>query len=583
MSWERQMKMARATIKGRSSNSSNPVSTASKSNFASYLPDVYTGIANRVDRYRQYDQMDLDPEIRTALDIIADFCTQNSEDYGIPFNIKYKDSMGDSEVSTLEDRLESWCEQNQFKTRIHDIVRGVLKYGDQFFIRDPETFEWYYVNPANVEKVTINQSTGKVPEIYYIRDVALNIKDKVISQNYGSIGQGAHPGAMPNTATSGSQYGGGAGGGGFTGLTNQSGSQPFSTGGQNDVLPVAAEHVIHISMNTGLGGEWPFGTSILEFIFKTFKQKELLEDSIIIYRVQRAPERRVFKIYTGDLPNTQAMAQVEKVKNEIHQRRMPSNKGGTSLLDTAYSPLSILEDYYFPVTSEGRGSSVETLPGGENLGQIDDLRYFNNELIRGLSIPSSYLPFGPEDGGTLFSDGGTGRALIQENRFNRQCQRHQSIIAPVFDEEFKRYLLNAGYNINPNSFEITFFPPMNFASFRKSEMDQTRINTYMPLADLPFIARQTLMKKMGFEQDEIVENERLWLQENPDKKTKQTNGASAGAAGGSDAGLQSVGISSPSESDQDIDMPQGSDTDSTGDSAQPGSGGDFNPGSLDSF
>lgn len=578
MSWEKHMKMARAKITSKSSNS-NPVSTGTKSNFASYLPDVYMGIPNRVDRYRQYDQMDLDPEIRTALDIIADFCTQNNDDYGIPFNIKYKDQMGDSEVTTLEDRLESWCDQNQFKTRIHDIVRAVLKYGDQFFIRDPQTFEWYYVNPANVEKISVNQSTGKTPEVYFIRDVALNIKDKVVSQNYGSIGQGMYPGGMPNTAGaggSGSGYGGGNGG--FTGLTNQSGSQPFSTGGQNDVLPVAAEHVIHISMNTGLSGEWPFGTSILENIFKTFKQKELLEDSIIIYRVQRAPERRVFKIYTGDLPNTQAMAQVEKVKNEIHQRRVPSNKGGqASLLDTAYSPLSILEDYYFPVTSEGRGSSVETLPGGENLGQIDDLRYFNNELIRGLSIPSSYLPFGPEDGGTLFSDGGTGRALIQENRFNRQCQRHQSIIAAVFDQEFKRYLISEGYNINPSSFEITFFPPMNFASFRKSEMDQTRINTYMPLAELPFIARQTLMKKLGFEQDEIVENERLWLQENPDKKNKQTASATAGAAGGGgDAGLQSVGISSPSDNEMtDLEVPESSED-------TPDGGGDdgFDPSKL---
>lgn len=577
MSWEKHMKLARAKITNKANNTS-PVSTGTKSNFASYLPDVYTGITNRVERYRQYDQMDLDPEIRTALDIIADFCTQNNDDYGIPFNIKYKDQMGDSEVTTLEDRLESWCDQNSFKTRIHDIVRGVLKYGDQFFIRDPETFEWYYVNPANVEKITINQSEGRKPEIYYIRDVQLNIKDKVISQNYGSIGQGAFPGGTPNMAGGTGTYG--SAGGGFSGMVNQSGNQPFSTNGQNDVLPVAAEHVIHISMNTGLDGIWPLGTSILENIFKTFKQKELLEDSIIIYRVQRAPERRVFKIYTGDLSPVQAMAQVEKAKNEIYQRRIPSNKGGqSSLMDTAYSPLSILEDYYFPVTSEGRGSSVETLPGGENLGQIDDLRYFNNELIRGLSIPSSYLPFGPEDGGTLFSDGGTGRALIQENRFNRQCQRHQSIICAIFDTEFKRFLISEGYNINPNSFEITFYPPMNFATYRKSEMDQTRINTYMPLADLPFIARQTLMKKLGFEQDEIVENERLWLQENPAKKTKKAEqGASTGSPAG--AGLQSVGISSPTDDTApDLDVPEASDSPDAGSTGAD----DFNPGSLGSF
>lgn len=578
MSWERHMKIGRAKITS-SSKSNNGTGTGTKSNFSSYLPDVYTGMANRVDRYRQYDQMDMDPEIRTALDILADFCTQNTDDFGIPFKIKYKDKMGDSEVTTLEDRLESWCDQNDFKTRIHSIVRGVLKYGDQFFIRDPETYDWYYVNPSNVEKIVVNASTGKTPEIYYIRDVSLNLHDKVVSQNQPGMDIQAYPGSQPNSlGQSGAAYGGG----GATSLTGSSGTSAFSTGGQMAVLPVAAEHVIHISMNTGLDGIWPFGTSILEFIFKTFKQKELLEDSIIIYRVQRAPERRVFKIYTGDLSANQAMAAVEKVKNEIHQRRIPSNKGGTSsLMDTAYSPLSILEDYYFPVTSEGRGSSVETLPGGENLGQIDDLRYFNNELIRGLSIPSSYLPFGPEDGGTLFSDGGTGRALIQEHRFNKQCQRHQTIIAAVFDDEFKRFMLAEGYNINPASFELNFHPPMNFAAYRKSEMDQTMINTYMPLADLPFIARQTLMQKMGFSQDEIVENERLWLQENPDKKSKQTSGGAPGMGGDSAAGLQSVGVSAPTDGTEELEMPDAS----GGDAPAPDAGGDagFDPGSLGSF
>lgn len=576
MSWQRHMTMGRSKI-SQSVQNNLPVhsSSGAKTNFASYLPAVYTGLSNRVDRYRQYDQMDQDPEIRTALNIIADFCTQSTKDFGLPFNIQYKDDMGDTEVTTLEDRLESWCDQNQFKIRIYDIIRGILKYGDQFFVRDPETFEWYWVNPMNVDKVVVNESTGKNPIIYYMRDISLNIQDKVMSNLQLGFDKMAYPGSLPNSLSgSGNQYGSISGAGG-TG--NVDSSNPFGTNGQLDVLPVAAEHVIHLSLNTGQDPFWPFGTSILENIFKVYKQKELLEDSIIIYRVQRAPERRVFKIDVGDMQPAQAMAFVERVKNDIHQRRIPSNKGGsTSLMDAAYNPLSILEDYFFPQTAEGRGSSVETLPGGDNLGQIDDLRYFNNKLIRGLQIPASYLPMGPDDGGVaLFGDGAT-QAMASELRFNNECMRYQRIISQIFDDEFKRYLIKYGYNISASSFEITFNPPMNFAANRKAEMDAKLIQTYMPLNDLKYISKQFLMEKMGFEQDDIVRNEKLWMQENPNKRNN------SGEDSASAAGLQSVGIESPNNPEQDLGMDEDGNLESADSEYQnqQGNDGGFDPNSL---
>ena len=123
-----------------------------------------------------------------------------------------------------------------------------------------------------------------------------------------------------------------------------------------------------MSLTEGLDRFWPFGQSILENIFKVYKQKELLEDAILIYRVQRAPERRMLKIDVGNMPSHLAMAFVDRIKNEIHQRRIPSIHGGQSVVDATYNPLSMNEDYFFPVTAEGRGSSIEVLPGGQNLG-----------------------------------------------------------------------------------------------------------------------------------------------------------------------------------------------------------------------
>ena len=115
-----------------------------------------------------------------------------------------------------------------------------------------------------------------------------------------------------------------------------------------------------------------------------------------------------------------------------------------------HSAMSINEDYFFPQTAEGRGSKVDTLPGGTNLGEIDDLRFFTNKLFRGLRIPSSYLPTGAEDGGQQYNDGRVGTAYIQELRFNKYCERLQNLLVEVFNQEFKRYLLEKGVNIGRN-------------------------------------------------------------------------------------------------------------------------------------
>ena len=105
----------------------------------------------------------------------------------------------------------------------------------------------------------------------------------------------------------------------------------------------------------------------------------------------------------------------------------------------------MIEDYFFAQTAEGRGSRVETLPGGENLGQIDDLKYFNNKLLRGLRVPSSYLPTGPEDGTAVYSDGRVGTAFIQEYRFTNFCKRLQDLISPWIDDEFKLFCKHTRY------------------------------------------------------------------------------------------------------------------------------------------
>jgi hypothetical protein len=520
---------------GNSSGNYSPIGSTSsnpgpaRTNYSSFLPDVYTGAPNRVERYLQYDTMDMDSEVNAALDIIAEFCSQKNRENQTPFHLFFKSKATNTEIAILREYLQQWCKLQNFETRIVRIVRNVFKYGDAFFIRDPENKKWNYIDPGKLVKIIVNESEGKEPEQYVIRDLSPNFHDLVTTA--------INPNTT-NTNNRGTSYV--AGGAAARGMTGSYPANPASSGNRfqngQDELAIDAKHIVHLSLSEGLDNNYPFGNSLLENVFKVFKQKELLEDAIIIYRVQRAPERRVFYIDVGNMPSHLAMSFVERVKNEIHQRRIPSaTGGGTNVIDSAYNPLSINEDYFFPQTAEGRGSKVDTLPGGTNLGEIDDLKYFTNKLFRGLRIPSSYLPTGADDSQAQYNDGRVGTAYIQELRFNNYCMRLQSLMQDNFDQEFKLFLYDKGVNIDSSLFELKFQPPQNFATYRQAELDNQRINTYGTISQQTYISKRFALKRfLGLTDEEVAENERLWAEENGKGKATATD---------SSGELRGVGIS----------------------------------------
>ena len=515
-----------------------------RSNYSSYLPDVYAGSPNRIEKYMQYDTMDMDSEVNAALDILAEFCTGKDKENATPFHCFFRNAPTGVETRLLKEALQKWSKTQQLENRIFRIVRNVFKYGDCFFMRDPETKKLLYVDQAKVSKIIVNESEGKIPEQYVIKDINFNFKNLVATTPHGTT----------NTSPSGtSSY---TSGGGFgRGMVGAVGNTPGTRfqNAQNEVT-VDAEHIMHISLSEGLDNNYPFGNSLLESVFKVYKQKELLEDAIIIYRIQRAPERRIFYVDVGNMPAHMAMSFVEKVKNEIQQRRIPSSTGGgTSVIDASYNPLSTNEDYFFPQTAEGRGSKVETLPGGTNLGEITDLRYFTNKLFRALRIPSSYLPTSIDENPNTVADGKVGTAYIQELRFNKYCERLQSNIVESFDHEFKLWLDSNGYNIDPSLFELKFNPPQNFAAYRQAELDTTRANIFGTLQQVPHLSKRFALKRyLGLTEEEIKENERLWREENGQNLV----GTSQDAAGElRTAGITPGGIAADAET-QDAEAPE---------------------------
>ena len=557
MSWKKYFSPAPNGTSLSPLSRTNDASSAgpAKTNYSSYLPDIYTGSPNRIDRYQQYEVMDSDPEINAALDIMAEFCTQKLKDGKTPFDVQWRHSATNSEIRILSEYLQQWCKLQLFDTRIFRIVRNTYKYGDSFFIRDPETQKWSYVDPSKVVKIIVNESDGKKPEQYIIKDLAPNFENLVATQITPNINPRQSSGGL----SSGSGYLGQQGNPG----SHASASSSSRFGLSETEYAIDAEHVVHLSLSEGLDNNYPFGNSLLENIFKVYKQKELLEDAILIYRIQRAPERRVFHIDVGNMPPHLAMAFVERVKNEIHQRRIPSQSGGgQNIIDSAYNPLSINEDYFFPTTAEGRGSKVTTLAGGLNLGEIDDLKYFTNRLFRGLRIPSSYLPTGADDSQASFNDGRVGTAYIQELRFNKYCERLQSLLTGIVDQEFKMYMYSRGVNIDANLFELRFNPPMNFASSRQASIDAERISTFTNIQSIPFMSKRFALKRfLGLTDDEMANNERMWGEEQGKGQPTYTDAAGElRSAGLSAAGIEgdlgmAADMSAPS--DMDLDMSGG--------------------------
>jgi len=162
----------------------------------------------------------------------------------------------------------------------------------------------------------------------------------------------------------------------------------------------------------------PYGRSALDSGRKIWKQLQLAEDAMLIYRMTRAPERRVFKIDVANIPPNQVENYILQVRDKL--KRTPLITEGTGQIDLRYNPMSIDEDFFLPVRGD-RGSEIETLPGGTNQGDIEDIEYIQNKLFIAMGVPKSYL--------TAEEDlSGKGTLAQEDIKFARTIQRIQKIV-----------------------------------------------------------------------------------------------------------------------------------------------------------
>lgn len=526
------------------------------------------GSSSRLHRYREYDIMDNDVHVAMALDIIAEeMCGnngKNSEPFLVTITPNGSNLVPANTVTTLKAALKTWSVLHNWQERLFPICRNTVKYGDLFFFRPKKkNGKYIVVHPKSV--------IGAIVSEIDITDVkGWHIK----SDSKAALPQMASMGASFNLSSNHNNI------------------------GDNSVGVFNKDDVIRFTLSDDMSDEAPFGNSILRTSYKAFKQKELLEDALIIYRVQRAPERRVFTINTGRMPPHKVASHLEQIRNEIKQKKIPSkNSDGTSAIDSIYNPASMNEDFFFSENHEGKGSRVDVLPGGQNLGELQDLDYFFNKMWMGLRIPQSYIN-GSADGGAIFNDGRVGIAYLQEIKFSLYIERLQAHIEKVFDKEFKRFLHDNNIRIDPTLYHIELPQPSNFSKSKAQQMDTELLNTYTTSDGISHISKRFGLKKyLQWTDEEINTNERMLREERGIDPTKDNKadlpnlyfpeeaeaggfdgglaggGGGGGFQGGSGGGEDPEGLDGMDDAELGLDgNPTGDTPDDAGGNTQPANG-----------
>jgi hypothetical protein len=239
---------------------------------------------------------------------------------------------------------------------------------------------------------------------------------------------------------------------------------------------------------------------------RAYRQLSLIEDSIVIYRLVRAPERLVFNVDVGNMPPPKAEAYLKQLMHNYWSRKTYDKSQGGNI--NAFNPQSMLDSFWFAKRAGSDGTAVQALPGGSNLGELTDLMYFVKKLYKSLKVPASRLE--PE---TAYNDSAT--ILREELKFARFLIRIQQSFAEGIKQSFITHLqlknIWKSFKLKENMFSLEFNPPSNFHKFREQQLFEVKFNNFNQLASSPEISNTYCQKKYLDWTDKEIKHNREWL------------------------------------------------------------------------
>ena len=252
-------------------------------------------------------------------------------------------------------------------------------------------------------------------------------------------------------------------------------------------LRIAPEAIINV--NSGLmDAKNVFVISYLHKAIKALNQLRMIEDAVVIYRISRAPERRIFYIDVGNLPKGKAEQYIRSIM--IQYRNKLVYDASTGEIRDERKHMSMLEDFWLPRREGGKGTEITTLPGGQNLGEMEDVKYFQKKLLNALNVPASRLD---TNSGSMMGLGRTTEVTRDEVKFSKFVNRLRNKFAQVFDHALKIQLVLKGvctteeYEDFREQIYYDFIKDNNFTEMRDAELLRERINTATMLD--PFIGK----------------------------------------------------------------------------------------------
>ena len=395
-------------------NAEDGVAVAAGGYFGTYV-ETDAQARNEYDLIKRYRDMSLHPEVDSAIDdIVNEFVVSDSNDTCVEIELSNLE-VGATVKKRIREEFEHIKRMLNFDMKAHELIRnwyidGRCYYHKVIDLADPKKgiLELRYIDPLKIRRV--RQKIGKVEDPVVVRGTALEHEwgDYIDYYIYNPKGY-ARSSALMGTGDFGANQG----------------------------IKIAFDAVTYV--HSGLQDmNKRMHLSFMHKAIKSLNQLRMIEDALVIYRLSRAPERRIFYIDVGNLPKVKAEQYLRDVMNRYRNKLVYDASSGEIRDDKKH--MSMLEDFWLPRREGGRGTEITTLPGAQNLGELKDVEYFKKKLYNSLNLPPSRLT----DDNKGFNLGKTTEVLRDELKFSKFIGRLRKRFSGIFHDILKTQLILKG-------------------------------------------------------------------------------------------------------------------------------------------
>jgi hypothetical protein len=383
------------------------------SGFYGQYVDIEGVYKNEQDLVRRYREMSLHPECDSAIeDVVNEAIVSDLNDSPVEIDLSNLPA-SDKLKAIIRDEFKYIKEVMDFDKKSHEIFRNWYVDGRIFYhkvidMKDPSSGiqEIRFIDPLKIRFIRkAEQTSNNKPSMFVNKEGLEQYQAPTIEEYYLYD---------PNSPTSS---------GGTTTYRNESKSVKIA----KDSITYVTSGLVDRNKQTIL--------SYLHKAIKALNQLRMIEDSLVIYRLSRAPERRIFYIDVGNLPKIKAEQYLRDVMNRYRNKLVYNADTGEIRDDRKH--MAMLEDFWLPRREGGRGTEITTLPGGQNLGELADIEYFQKKLYKSLNVPSSRI----DVGGGGFNLGRSSEILRDELKFTKFVGRLRKRFSGVFNDMLKTQLI----------------------------------------------------------------------------------------------------------------------------------------------